>query len=258
MACGWSDFFASPAGRGALAWEAEAFARVVARQAGDRALQLGAAELDALAASPIAHRVLCCRQAPALAEGDLRGLLVAEDAFLPLAEGCASLVAWPHGFERNGAFAAQALAEIARVLAPGGLLVVSAFNASGPWSLRNRIPGARRLLPAHCEPLAPGAARERLAEAGLSVEGGRFGLYALGEPSGRRKAGRIDLAGDRWWPAMSNLWLLAARKRVPGMTLQGKAAFKPLAAGVAAHALAKAGQDFPCALLGRLHDERRP
>ena len=35
----------------------------------------------------------------------------------------------------------------------------------------------------------------------------------------------LDLAGNRWWPTLSNVVILTARKKVSGMTLVGRAAF---------------------------------
>ena len=73
-----------------------------------------------------------------------------------------------------------------------------------------------------------------LAAAGLTVEGGFYGVYGTASQKERtettEKASNLlptglDLAGNRWWPTLSNVVILTARKKVSGMTLVGRAAF---------------------------------
>ena len=65
-----------------------------------------------------------------------------------------------------------------------------------------------------------------VSRAGLTVEGGFYGVYGTTEGG---KTGllpsKLDLAGNRWWPTLSNVVLLTARKKVQGMTFVGRAAF---------------------------------
>lgn len=221
----WLTFSAVPEGRTTLAWEDEAFARTVARVSGDRAVQLGFSILDGLRKSPIGHQVLVTEEAVALREEDWRSPVVALSNALPLKDECADLVLWPHGADTPACDPKGTMREIERILAPSGTLVVTFFNVSGAWNLKNRLLG-RSSLPEGIVPQGTGAVKSLITRAGLTVEGGFYGVYGATEGG---KTGllpsKLDLAGNRWWPTLSNVVLLTARKKVQGMTFVGRAAF---------------------------------
>ena len=229
----WITFAATEAGRTVFAWEDEAFARTVARISGDRAVQLGLPLMDALKKCPIGHQVLVTEDDIALPEEDWRSPVTALSSALPLKDDCVDLVVWPHGADSSVANSEAAMREISRILAPSGTLVATFFNASGFWNLKDRLLG-RSVFPAGVVPQSAAAVKSLITRSGLAVTGGFYGVYGTAE-GGRTGLlpTKLDLAGNRWWPTLSNVVLLVARKKVQGMTFVGRAAFndRKVAAG---------------------------
>lgn len=221
----WLTFSSAPEGRTTLAWEDGAFARTAGHLSGDRAVQLGLPVLDCLRKSPIGHQVLVTEDDVALSDDDWRSPVTADFNALPLKDECADLVAWPHGADTPAGDPEGTLREISRILAPSGVLILTFFNASGAWNLKNRLLG-RSVFPEGIVPQSAGTVKSLITRAGLTVEGGFYGVYGAtdGGKTGLLPS-KIDLAGNRWWPTLSNVVLLTARKKVQGMTFVGRAAF---------------------------------
>ncbi len=199
-----------------------------------RAVQIGRPELDALSGSSIGHRILVTPEVCRLSDDDWREPVAALPEALPLAAECADLVVWPHGPDDTASEAKAVLAEITRVLAPNGVLVLTFFNASGFWALRQKLFCTSPRLPTDTRASTVAGVKALLAAAGLTVEGGFYGVYGTASQKERtettEKASNLlptglDLAGNRWWPTLSNVVILTARKKVSGMTLVGRAAF---------------------------------
>lgn len=130
---------------------------------------------------------------PGRLAGDVR-CAVAE---LPFADDSFRLVVLQHAFEAGDAAALRS--EVARVLEPGGLLVVSGFARFGPW--RPWLAWcARPLRPLQCASAL--AWRRALAEAGVDT-------YA------QRRIGSLTLGATtlRLPAPLRPSWLLLARKR---------------------------------------------
>ena len=132
----WLQFLGTAHGVTVLNWERAAYARSVKTVTGSRAVQIGRPELDALSGSSIGHRILVTPEVCRLSDDDWREPVAALPEALPLAAECADLVVWPHGPDDTASEAKAVLAEITRVLAPNGVLVLTFFNASGFWALR--------------------------------------------------------------------------------------------------------------------------
>ena len=239
----WDSFVATAAGRTVRVWEEDAFARFVSGVRGDRALQLGLTQFDPLAASPIVHRIAASEHVVAQGKDDLRVRLVCRPEALPLQSESCDLVVWPHGPDCCAEHFGAALAEVERVLAPNGVLVVTFFNSLGSWKLREKLFAASHVLPDGAAQLSLTAVKQALRAASLSIEGGNFGVYAVNEKAeptaGVRLPTWIDKAGDRWWPTLSNVVLLSARKQTTQMKMVGKINFAPTrslaASGAVAH-----------------------
>lgn len=226
----WETFLVTAAGRTTVAWEEGAFARFVANKTGDRALQIGLWKLNALDKSPIGHRIAAADVVQALDADDLRVRLIAQSWALPLKDESCDLVVWPHGLDMCPDKAQATLAEITRVLAPNGLLVLSFFNPMGAWHLRQNIFCASKILPDRAAGFSMMQAKALIAQTGLTLEGGNFGVYAVNPNVGQtnvRLPSWIDKAGDRWWPTLSNVIVLSARKTDAGLKLVGKVNFAP-------------------------------
>ena len=238
----WETFFASPAGRTAAAWERGAYARFVSSKAGDRALQVGLARLNPLEKSPIAHRIALTEEPEAIAGDDLRLQVLGLPWQMPFENECCDAVALPHAFDLHPDRIDDTLDEIWRVLAPNGVLVTTFFNSIGSWKLREFVFRSSHILPERAAVISMAQAKGALVRAGFKIEGGNFGVYAIdhaarpqAEPRPRLPSW-IDKAGDRWWPTLSNVVLLSARKNVAGMTLVGKVNFASAKARSAAPA----------------------
>lgn len=228
----WETFFASAAGCTVAAWEKGAYARFVSVKLGNRALQIGLAKLDPLEKSPIAHRIALTEEVEAIAGEDLRVQVLGSPWALPFEDECCDIVALPHGFDLHPEKIDAVLAEVIRVLVPNGIFVTTFFNSLGSWKLREKLFGASHILPEHSAVLSMNAVKSAIARTGsLKIEGGNFGVYAI-DHTARGQAARssrlpswIDKAGDRWWPTLSNVVLLSARKTIAGMSLVGKVTF---------------------------------
>ena len=238
----WETFLVTAPGRTTLAWEQGAFARFVANKTGDRALQIGLWTLNTLEKSPIGHRIAVDDVVQALDADDLRVRLLAQSQALPLEGESCDLVTWPHGLDLHPESARATLDEIVRVLAPNGLLVLSFFNPMGIWNLRQKLFCASRLLPDNAADFNMVRTKAMIAQAGLTLEGGNFGVYAVNtkaDETNVRLPSWLDKAGDRWWPTLSNVIVLSARKTDAGLKLVGKVNFAPAKAAKAAGAVAR-------------------
>lgn len=225
----WESFLDSPAGQTVLAWERGACARFLAGKTGSRALQIGLGELNPFAASPITHRILIDEfVCPLCSSDDFRARVLADATQLPLQTECCDVVVMAHVFDRRPKDLAALLSEAARVLAPNGILVTLFFNAVGGWALREKIFPSRKILPDAAAGVPIFAVKAAIQNAGLTLEGGNFGVYAVNphkSPANVRLPSWIDKAGDRWWPTLSNVILLSARKVDVKATLVGKVNF---------------------------------
>ena len=138
--------------------------------------------------------------------------------------------------------AAETLSEISRVLAPNGVLVLSFFNPMGAWHLKEKLFCSSRTLPDHSAGVSMTQAKNLIAQTGLTLEGGNFGVYAVNPRVGEnnvRLPSWLDKAGDRWWPTLSNVIVLSARKNDAGLTLVGKVNFAPAKATKTVGAVAR-------------------
>lgn len=216
------DYFDTPAGKTDLAWQKQTFARF-ANLAVPCALQLGAPAIPALAQTRASLRILGCDRAPLLRDPEL-SMLLCEESSVPLETESVDLILWPHGLDRNPN-SCQILAEIARLLSPEGLLVVTFFNRHGPWSLRRKLAFAPSVFPDDICPCTVSSAKAQLVRAGLSCQGGAFGVYGIDPQAELEGKTTLEKAGDRWWPMFGNLVVLVAKKQVSGLKFVGKARF---------------------------------
>lgn len=217
------DWFESPAGAYLLAWEQQQFDLAVADIFGYHALQLGLPALDALAANRMPHRWL------ATAEGVRapRAALQADYAALPFPEASLDLVVLPHALDSHPDPHA-ALREVARVLVPGGRVVLSGFNPLSLWGLRQRRERLCQrfnlgtpLLPPALEFIGSWRQRDWLRLLDFEVEAGHHGCYRplLGSEAWLRRWRWLDGAGARWWPFLGAVHFTVAVKRVHGVRL---------------------------------------
>ena len=201
------------------------FDQAVADVFGYHALQLGLAEVDALAANRMPHRWLATgRSRMRAARAALRHRLRGAAASSPTAS-----IWWclPHTLEFS-ADPHATLREVERVLVPEGQVVICGFNPASLWGLRQRRAQLyRRLgfgelyLPDGGDFIGYRRMRDWLRLLGFEVESGRFGIYRPAVRSERwlERCRWLDRAGERWWPIFGAVYFLVAVKRVRGMRL---------------------------------------
>lgn len=219
-------FLATPQGQLLSAWENQHFAKEVADVFGYDALQVGLPDLDTLVNNRISrHWISTSDLEKAENIGPERQAVVASPVELPFADECFDLVTLPHTLDKSDA-PQQVLREAARVLCPEGRLVITAFNPTSFWWLRQKAInwGARPYLPSNTAPISPQRLKDWLGLLGFQIERGYWGLYTPSccSASGFKHWDWLNKAGDRWAPGCANLLMLSAVKRLPGIKLIGK------------------------------------
>ena len=223
---GLHDWFQTPAGQVALAWERARLDDALADVFGYHALQLGLAELDALAANRMPHRWLA-DVAPPLADPSApRVALVTDSTALPFAEASLDLVVLPHTLEFS-ADPHASLREVQRVLVPEGRVAITGLNPASLWGLRQyraRWLGGRLFLPDVGEFIGPRRLRDWLQLLELELESADFGCYQPAVRGARTLArfGWLERLGQRWWPILGATYCIVAVKRVRGPLLIGQ------------------------------------
>ncbi len=193
-----------------LDWELAQFDSAVDDVFGFRAVQIGLPEVDFLRRNRIPYRfTLALEPGAALAADPLQ---------LPLASQSVDLVALPHVLEGHHN-PHDVLREVERVLMPEGQVVISGFNTSSLWRLRQAFTFGKAPAPWDARFIGLLRLREWLRVLGFELNGGKFGCYA---PPFRQKIwlerfAFMEKAGARWWPITGGLYVVRAVKRVPGM-----------------------------------------
>ena len=239
---GLTDWLKTPPGGYLLDWERTHFDQAVSDVFGYHALQLGLPELDALHANRMPHKWLALDSPPPVpqtgnpsatntsgyaAASSPRAALVADAAAIPFPENSLDLVVLPHTLELSRDPHAS-LREVSRVLVPEGRVVISGFNPTSLWGLRQRRGHIYQrwgyddlFLPKTGEFIGYWRLRDWLRLLDFEVESGRFGCYrpALTSQAWLDRFEWMDAAGERWWPIFGAVYFVAAVKRVRGVRL---------------------------------------
>ncbi|HEX7045538.1 MAG TPA: methyltransferase domain-containing protein [Burkholderiales bacterium] len=223
------DWFDTPLGRSLQAVEAHGLRGVLPSLYGTVALQLGKlGKLDLLDACIAPTRVVVEEdeawfRSDCPVERQLTGArTVGVRSFaysLPLDERSVDVALLPHTLDFTTE-PHRVLREVSRVLRPEGHVVVLGFNPWSSWGLCRLFARHTGQPPwsAHFFRLA--RVKDWLALLDLEFTQGRMLYY---RPPFRREATMdrfyfLEQAGDRWWPMMAAVYLIVAKKRVPGMT----------------------------------------
>jgi SAM-dependent methyltransferase len=208
-------WFNTPLGRSLQAQESHRLREVLPAFYGAVALQLGRLGChDLLEASNAPARFLL----DVLPDGDssaVRGLPEA----LPFDSRSVDLALLPHTLD----FCEdphQVLREITRVLSPEGHAVILGFNPYSLWGVRRLFTRGPREMPWSGRFLGLARLKDWLRLLDFEVVQGQMLYYRppVASEKFRERLHVLDRMGDRWWPMTAAVYLLAAKKRVVGMT----------------------------------------
>lgn len=215
-----SKFFCSAAGAQLRRWEAQQLDQLLKGTRGGTALQLGAPFGPVMRSASHSFKVFSAQQSELTTlEADGSTLCQSYTDF-PFRENTFDLVILVHVLERSPDYE-KTLSEVLRVLAPEGRMVILGLNPWGPWWIRKR----KRLCKDLHHPVSVEQIKKSLGVRAL-IDRGRFGIYS---PSLSDNPHRLmswswcEKAGDRWWPALANGFMLSAVKKVSGVHLVGSA-----------------------------------
>ncbi len=231
----WEKWLQSPPGKYVLAWEQQCFDRIVADVFGFYAVQVGMPQLNALSENRMPLQAILIQSHDNL--GQVRRFhwhpIEATPNELPFASESIDLIVLPHVLE----FAAdphQILREAERVLRPEGRLVISGFNPTSLWGIRQYLSRliASPYLPRDGQFISLIRVKDWLQLLNFSLDRGHFGCYKLPlqSQSGIARMDFLETMGNRWWPIFGAVFLVSAIKRQQGIRLIGQAQSKRIPA----------------------------
>lgn len=204
------DWFAGPAGERVLAAEASVLNEITPCIFGYHAVQWSAAHpVPLFGESRILHRVLAAATHDAQGHVDL----VCDPLQLPFANDSIDLLLLHHALDFDDD-PHGVLREAARVVIPGGALVVVGFN---PWSLFGllRVFHLGELdAPWFARCISPFRVSDWLRLLDFRVDGVESSYYLPPMNGSPRRLAWLDYLGARWWPRRGMFYVLVARKSV--------------------------------------------
>lgn len=209
--CAWFD---GALGRSLQAIEANALRELLPQLYGTLAVQLGCpGRTDLLEMSAVPAHVLM----DVHVESKQPAVCAATEA-LPFATKSVDVVLLPHTLDFSPA-PHQVLREVYRVLAPEGHAVILGFNPFSLWGLR-RLLSRKRTMPWCSRFIGLSRLKDWLALLDFELTRGSM-LYYRPPIQGEGLRDRLyflEKMGHRWWPLGAAVYLVVAKKRVPGLT----------------------------------------
>lgn len=216
---GLSKFFDSAAGVQLRRWEAKQLDLLLKGLQGNAALQVGLPYGPVLRSA--SHSFKVCSMSKSECSGLDTGDSVLWQSFqnFPFRDETFDLIVLVHVLERSRNYR-QTIDETLRVLAPQGRVIFLGLNPWGPWWLRK----SHHLCEEIYQPISVDQIKKQIAGCAI-IDRGRFGVYS---PSLSEDPNRLvswswcEKAGDRWWPTLSNGYMLSAIKNVSSARLVGR------------------------------------
>lgn len=206
-----TEWYAGPLGQHLLGREQSLLDSMLERRFGYHLLQLGCADLELHQQSPMGHRFAF---AP-FPQASPRCQAVADTGAIPLATASVDCVVLHHALD-YAADQHQLLREVARVLIPGGDIIIVGFNPLSSWGLRNKLLPGKRPVPWHARMLGRVRLCDWLKLLEFQVDEIRYAEYALPieSPAAIRYSGWMEMLASRFnWPTGA-IYAIAARKQV--------------------------------------------
>jgi SAM-dependent methyltransferase len=209
MAAWWK----SPLGKALLANETDLLEPTLARIFGYHFLQLGVSEHSMLEASPIGHKLLFRPQYDAG-----KSLPVANNEALPLQSDSVDAVLIHHALEYT-ADSHRLLRESARVLMPGGKLLIIGFNPLSSWGVR-KLCRWRNTRPWDAHTISSSRVQDWLKLLDFSVDKIEHCAYLLPLKHTRfvNAAPRFEAFGRRYKAPVGAVYVIVACKQVMPVT----------------------------------------
>ncbi|MCO6504344.1 MAG: hypothetical protein J6568_02855 [Snodgrassella sp.] len=140
-------------------------------------------------------------------------MLIADSLAMPWNDQCIDTLIWPHGIDEI-VTDEQALTEAARILVPGGCILLTGLNNKGYWRFYYRRQANLKLW----QPRSVANVVNKLKIHNLYLTEGHFlgygvpGCYGTGHQT-------IEFMGNRWWPHLAAVYGLVFVKRNIPLTL---------------------------------------
>ncbi|MCB1664555.1 MAG: class I SAM-dependent methyltransferase [Pseudomonadales bacterium] len=203
----------TPLGSALLDRETALLEPILARLFGYHFLQLGVSQRSMLEASPIGHKMLF---APSVESGTV--LPVASNEALPLQSESVDAVLIHHALDFTPD-SHRLLRESARVLMPGGKLLIIGFNPLSVWGLRHLLRW-RNTLPWNARYIASSRVQDWLKLLEFTVDKVEHAGYLLPMRHTRFVEGatKLEALGQRFNAPLGAIYLIVACKQVMPVT----------------------------------------
>ncbi len=210
------SWFDQPLGRSLLASEADRLRNLLPGLYATSVLQLGRiGGIDLFESCSAPRRILLD-----LPSASRDSSVLAMPEALPFEHASVDLMLLPHTLD----FCLdphQVLREVERVLMPESHVVILGFNPMSLWGLKRKLTKTdRRDVPWSGHFISLRRMKDWLKLLQFEITHGSMMYY---RPPMRKQTNLdrfrvLDKMGDRWWPMMGGVYLIAAKKRVEGMT----------------------------------------
>ncbi len=234
------DWFLSEPGRALIANQKQALQTLLPDQFYKVALQIGLGDRTLVEQMNIEQTIYCDIGDSAFKQP--HNSVIAVPEALPFPESSVDLALMLHTLDYCDA-PHHALREIAQLLSPEGVLVLTGFHPYSLWGLKRRF--SAKSGPFEARFLSRSVVQDWLELLGFQTVSGCMLNYQFPALSHhwRRRLAWMDHAGDRWWPTMGAVYVLVVKKHVyGGIALRQPARVRPKWFGAASPSQAKVTQ----------------